>query len=191
MSLWDVLPDSERPQWISDPLVRVGPLRFGMSPGEASGALGGINPGRHEHNARWDVACDDYREVGVKLYFAATSNRLCAVSVDALKGPQVHADGVAIVGRVPSELERWLFERAESREPFTELFYLPGGEAGSQTLGVVLCVQRAGDHLITRPVFLLAAALDDVYHHLPPRSLGHSLITHRQRGGYGRIPTVP
>ncbi|KPC60164.1 hypothetical protein ADL29_30910 [Streptomyces chattanoogensis] len=60
-----------------------------------------------------------------------------------------------------------MFDRAESREPSAELFYLPGAEAGSLTLGLVWCVQRTGDRLITRPVFLPAAAMGDVSHHLP------------------------
>lgn len=33
---------------------------------------------------------------------------------------------------------------------------MPGGEVGSIGLGVVICVQRNGDHLVTAPVFLLA-----------------------------------
>ncbi|MFJ6141580.1 hypothetical protein [Kitasatospora sp. NPDC092286] len=57
--------------------------------------------------------------------------------------------------------------RADSAETRTELFYLPGAEAGSLTLGVVLCVQRAGDRLLTRPVFLPADAMDDAFHYLP------------------------
>ncbi|MGE7434191.1 hypothetical protein [Kitasatospora sp. NPDC001175] len=165
MSLWDVLLDSDRQQWTLDPFVSVGPLRFGMSPGEASAALGGVRAGMRQPHPRWDVACHTHSEVGLKLYYAA--ERLCGVSVDARRGPQVVVDGAALVGQVPSELEQWLFERAESREPYTELFYLPGAEAGSLTLGVVLCVQRAGDRLLTRPVFLPADAMDDVYHQLP------------------------
>jgi hypothetical protein len=113
-----------------------------------------------------EIACHTYSEMGLKLYFAA-DECLCGVSIDALRGPQVRADGAALVGRVASELEQWLFDRAESRDPFTELFYLPGREVGSLTLGLVLCVQRAGDELVTRPVFLPAAAMDDVYHRLP------------------------
>lgn len=166
MSLWDVLPDSERQQWTFEPFVSVGPLRFGMSSGETSAALGGVRAGVRQHDAHWGIACHTYSEVGLKLYFAA-DERLYGVSIDALRGPQVLADGAALVGRVPSELEQWLFDRAESREPYTELFYMPGAEAGSLTLGVVLCVQRAGDRLVTRPVFLPADAMDDVYHRLP------------------------
>jgi hypothetical protein len=31
----------------------------------------------------------------------------------------------------------------------------------------VACLQRAGDRLLTRPVFLPADAMDDIYHQLP------------------------
>lgn len=165
MGLWNVLSESERQQWTFDPFVSVGPLRFGMTSDEASAALGGVPAAARQHYPRWDVVCHTYSEVGLKLYFAAEGLR--AVSIDARRGPQVHADEAALVGQIPSELEQWLFDRAESREPFTELFYLPGAEPGSLTLGVALCVQRAGDHLLTRPVFLAADAMDDVYHRLP------------------------
>ncbi|MEV7526644.1 hypothetical protein [Streptomyces sp. NPDC091371] len=67
-----------------------------------------------------------------------------------------------------------LFNRADMREPFTEAFYMPGGEAGSLTLGVVPCVQRAGDHLLTRPVLLSHDVLDDAYHRLPAEAWGPS-----------------
>ncbi|MFD5813956.1 hypothetical protein [Streptomyces sp. NPDC127038] len=165
MGLWDVLPDSERQQWIFDSFVGVGPLRFGMTSDEASAALGGVPASDCEHYPHWDVVCRTYAAVGLKLYFGAEGLR--GVSIDARRGPQVHVDATALVGQVPSELEQWLFDRAERREPFTELFYLPGAEPGSLTLGVAFCVQRAGDHLLTRPVFLAADSMDDVYHRLP------------------------
>ncbi|WP_330302011.1 MULTISPECIES: hypothetical protein [unclassified Streptomyces] len=135
------------------------------SPEDCS-ALGGLRAGVRQHDPHGDIACHAYSEIGLTLYFAACES-LCGASIDALRGPQVLADGAALVGRVPSELEQWLFYRAESREPYTELLYLPGADAGSLTFGLVLCVQRAGDRLATRPVFLPAAAIDDVYHPLP------------------------
>ncbi|MFK0108662.1 hypothetical protein [Streptomyces sp. NPDC091217] len=165
MGLWDVLPDSERQQWTLDPFVSVGPLRFGITSDEASAALGGVPATERERDTRWDVACHTYSPLGLKLYFAAGCLR--GVSLDARRGPQVHVDETALAGQVPSELEQWLFDRAESREAFTELFYLPAAQAGSLTLGVVFCVQRAGDHLLTRPVILAAEAMNDVYHYLP------------------------
>lgn len=166
MSLWDVLPDSERQQWTLNPFVNVGPLQFGMSADEASAALGGLRATEYRNAPRLGIACHTHFEAGLKLYFAADKG-LCGVAADALRGPQVLADGAALVARAPSELEQWLFDRADEREPFTEAFYMPGGEAGSLTLGVVLCVQRSGDHLLTRPVLLSADVLDDAYHRLP------------------------
>jgi hypothetical protein len=105
-----------------------------------------------------------YAGVGMLYY---QDERLRGVSIDALRGPQVFADGVALVGKVPSELTKWLEDRAEVREIYTELFYLPSGDPGSLTLGVAMCVQRSGDRVVTRPVFLPADSLDDVYHQLP------------------------
>lgn len=93
--------------------------------------------------------------------------RLRGISVDALKGPQIYAEGVALVGRVPSDLEQWIVDRAGIREPFSELFYANLGQPGSRSLGVVIGVQRAGDRLLTRPVFLPAGAMDAPVSFLP------------------------
>jgi hypothetical protein len=165
MGLWDVLPDGERLQWTLDPFVSVGPLRFGMTSSEVSAALEGLErsvPGL-EPGTTFRVYPE---EVGLELHYDE-AERLWAVSVDALRGAQVQADGTPLVGRAPSELEAWLFERAQSLGLGADVVYLPGAQAGSMTLGVVLCMQRAGDYLLTRPVFLPAEAMDDVYHMLP------------------------
>lgn len=164
MGLWYVVPDSERKQWTLEPFASVGPLRFGMSPDEASAALGGIKPALHRHDPHFDTMV--YDQAGVTLYYAS-GNGLRGVSVDARRGPQVLGDGMALVGRVPSELEHWLVRRAESRAPHTELGYMPGAEPASRSLGMVACLQRAGDRLLTRPVFLPADAMEDTYHYLP------------------------
>ncbi len=86
---------------------------------------------------------------------------------DTTKGPQIYADGVALVGRTPSELEQWIVDRAGTREPFSELFYANLGEPGSRSLGVVIGVQRAGDRLLTRPGFLPTGAMDAPVSFLP------------------------
>ncbi|KOV53268.1 hypothetical protein ADL00_34580 [Streptomyces sp. AS58] len=98
--------------------------------------------------------------MGLTLHYAA-GDQLRAVRVDALGGPQVFVGDTALVGRVPSELERWVEVRAERREPDPELFYLPGGEIGSVSLGLALCLQQAGDRLLTRPVFLSSDTMED------------------------------
>ncbi|MEV8562040.1 hypothetical protein AB0478_37485 [Streptomyces sp. NPDC051917] len=165
MGIWDVLPDNERQQWTLDSFVSVGPLRFGMSRGEVSAELGGIQAKWGVRNAHDGAGHNTYSEVGLTLHYAA-GDHLRAVQVDALRGPQVFAGDTALVGRVPSELERWVEARAERREPEPELFYLPGGEIGSESLGVALCLQRAGDRLLTRPVFLSSDTMDDGYNKL-------------------------
>lgn len=172
---WDVLPEDERQQWTLDPFVSVGPLRFGMSPGEVSQALSGVTAESQRHNlhrpaaeAVLTVVEGDYREFGLKLYYR--EERLAGVVVDALRGPQVFADGMALVGRVPSVLEQWMLHRAEAREPYSELTYMDAGVPGSETLGVVIDVQRAGDHLLTRPVFIPPEAMDDLPHFLPRKA---------------------
>jgi hypothetical protein len=83
--------------------------------------------------------------------------------VNALRGPQVYVEGVALVGRVPSALEQWMVDRhrrAGTREPDEDLVYVATSNPGSRSLGVAIEVQRAGDHLFTRPVFIPFGALD-------------------------------
>ncbi|MFF9431460.1 hypothetical protein [Streptomyces sp. NPDC014746] len=164
---WNRLADDERRQWTLDPFVSVGPLRFGMSPGEVSAVLSGVTaefccPATESLST---IVQGDSPEPGLKLYY--WEERLSGIVVDALRGPQVFVDGVALVGRVPSDLEKWMVDRAETREPDSELIYMGAGIPGSDSLGVVIDVQRAGDHLLTRPVFVPSEAMDDLSHFLP------------------------
>ncbi|MFJ2766796.1 hypothetical protein [Streptomyces sp. NPDC087300] len=171
-NVWDVVPDGDRRQWLLEPFERVGPLRFGMRPGEVTAALGGItaNP---QHHTRAALSRNTYGTVrgecwGLGLTFHyGLDERLRGISADALKGPQILADGMALVGRTPSVIEQWMIERAEDHEPFTELFYVNLGEPASRSLGVVICVQRAGDRLLTRPVFLPAEGMEAPLRYLP------------------------
>lgn len=170
--VWDVLPDSGRRRWLLEPFEGVGPLRFGMRPEEVTAALGGIvrNPQRHTRVAlspdRYGTVKGECWGLGLTFYYGR-EERLRGISVDALKGPQIYAEGVALVGRVPSDLEQWIVDRAGIREPFSELFYANLGQPGSRSLGVVIGVQRAGDRLLTRPVFLPAGAMDAPVSFLP------------------------
>ncbi|MFC5219598.1 hypothetical protein ACFPQ9_37795 [Streptomyces coerulescens] len=169
---WHVLADDERQQWTLDPFVSVGPLTFGVRPHEVSEALSGVTTEAQRHrlsrrvNETVEVVEEgEYRELGLTLYYR--EERLAGVVIDALRGPQVFVEGVALVGQVPSTLEQWMLDRAEAREPYSELSYMDAGVPGSDSLGVVLDVQRAGDHLLTRPVFVPREALDDLPHFLP------------------------
>ncbi|WP_306336848.1 hypothetical protein [Streptomyces sp. KL118A] len=173
-NLWQAVPDRERQHWELEPFEAVGPLHFGMSPGEVSGALRGATA----HPRRADVLLgkDQYGGLmgehwglGLMLYYGR-NEQLRGVAVDALLGPQVFADGAALVGRVPSHLEHWLVDRAECREPFAELVYPATGVPGSRSLGVMIGVQRSGDNLLTRPVFLSAEATQAPSCFLPPQA---------------------
>ncbi|MET7276198.1 hypothetical protein ABZS59_34340 [Streptomyces flaveolus] len=169
---WDVRPDAERQQWTLDPFVAVGPLRFGMSPAAVSEAVRTGTPDVQRttveepaDSAVSGVVAGDFPVLGVRVYYRC--ERLAGVVVDALRGPQVTAAGEPLVGRVPSEVEGWMLDRAEACEPVAELVYMDAGVPGSASLGVVIDVQRAGDHLLTRPVFVPREAMDDLPHWLP------------------------
>ena len=119
-----------------------------MGPDETSQALSGVTRETQGHRLRRRagetvdvVEAGEYREFDLKLYYR--ENWLAGVVVDALRGPQVFVEGEALVGRVPSVLEQWMIGRAEAREPQPELSYLDPGVPGSESLGLVLDVQRA------------------------------------------------
>src|SRR5262245_29963250 len=88
MASWDVVPDDERGQWTLEPRVGVGPLRFGMSPDEASAALG-ATPSMSGGAPPFETA--SYTRPAVTLYYLSGKG-LRGVSVDARRGPQVVAD---------------------------------------------------------------------------------------------------
>lgn len=165
---WNVVPDSERQQWTLEPFTSVGPLAFGMSPGEVSKELSGATEETQWHvhylgpgASRSIIETGRYQEFGLDIYYR--EERLAGIVVNALRGPQVFVEGVALVGRVPSVLEQWMVDRhrrADTGEPDEELIFKGPGNPGSESLGVVIDVQRASDHLLTRPVFFPFEAVD-------------------------------
>ncbi|MFE7400272.1 hypothetical protein [Streptomyces sp. NPDC057557] len=98
---WERKPD-DRPQWVLDPLVGVGPLRFGMCPDEVEAALGGVlNSGSQV--ARDGSSWTRYGDVGVTAIYAP-GMLLVALGVDAMAGPLVRLGDVELIDRVPSEV---------------------------------------------------------------------------------------
>lgn len=171
---WNVRPDEEREQWVLEPFTAVGPLRFGMSADEVTDSMSGVTADVEHRtwtggrgDSTWRVSEGLFREFGPQFYYQ--DERLSGIVVDALCGPQVTAEGTALVGRVPSVLERWMLERAETR-PDDELAYMSAGVPCSYSLGLMVNVQREGDRLLTRPVFFPAEALDDLPHWFPQRA---------------------
>ena len=139
-----------------------------MSPGEVSKVLSGVTEEAQQHRyylaagaSGSVIEAGSYREFGLDLYYR--EERLSGIVVNALLGPQVFVEGVALVGRVPSVLEQWMVDRhrsADTGELDGNLVYVDASNPGSRSLGVAIEVQRAGDHLLTRPVFIPFEALD-------------------------------
>jgi hypothetical protein len=156
-----VVAEADREQWDYAPLERVGPLRFGMSVEEAAGAmltggftadtvseLGRFGPFKQLRTTFRAVDAPFYR-VAVVAYFVGPMGLTC-VAVDALAGPQVTLEGIRLVGRPPSELSDELTAYLSDAGRNVEI--TPGGDIGSQELGIMPRAQRAGDVLLTRLV---------------------------------------
>jgi hypothetical protein len=151
---WQVLSESEREQWVCEPLTAVGPLRFGMTPEQASAALDGwtmrVAPARRgfegDRRAEFVRPGDRPYRVAVSAYFGPAEGLVCVVA-DALCGPQVSIGGVRLVGRAPSELEAELIPTLGFVARCS-----PEGNVTIEELGLTMRVQRAGDFVLTRPV---------------------------------------
>jgi hypothetical protein len=165
---WDITPDSERQQWTLTPFTSIGPLNFGMSPDAVSAALGHIagESQRHTYYQRpgetgKTIIEGAYQKFGLDLYYR--DERLTGIVVNALHGPQILIENVALVGQVPSVLEQWMVDRAETIGSDTELIWMGAGMPASESLGIIIGVQRAGDNLLTKPIFMPEEALLDGY----------------------------
>ncbi|MGW7317373.1 hypothetical protein [Streptomyces sp. NPDC054865] len=170
---WKVKRDQDRDQWAFEPLVGVGGLTFGVPLTEARLHLG-ASPRPPADSSEWIVETEEsFPELGVTLY-ADKAGSLMAVAVDALTGPQVQAEGMPVTGRVPSVLDRWLGEYNEAHG--FEPRYAPDGGPVSVQLGLFIRAQRAGDVLLTRPIFLAPQWTRDVWDCMHPsewRSYGY------------------
>lgn len=145
-----------RSVWMLTPLESVGPLRFGMTVGEAVTAL-------PEGSELRRFQADPLRPevMGIQLglnsaepavyeYFDG-SGRLFCVATDAVRGPQIMLNGTELVGGDPAELENWLSEIHDSTGGVS---YGPRGNPGINDLGLVLRVQDSARGLVARPVLV-------------------------------------
>ncbi|MFE7800375.1 hypothetical protein [Nocardia sp. NPDC057440] len=156
--VWDILDEAQRPQWTFTPFVNVGPLQFGMTPPQIRDAVDGILTSHvflghfsRESRIEFELAGIKPFKPAVTTYFDETVGLACVV-VHALAGPQVTLEGMQLVAQVPSRLEDQFLEYAttQGKEPR----YSQQADPGSELLGVVIRTQRAGDVVLTRPVFV-------------------------------------
>ncbi|MEU5594520.1 hypothetical protein [Streptomyces sp. NPDC020298] len=159
MGIWDVKKDHERTQWTFVPNVSAGPIRFGMTPDEVSEALTSTATISRQAYETWPVSDKplvveaQFTELGVTAYYEREGQTLAGVAVDALAGPQVTLDGTPLVAQIPSEAETWLVKHTEAHE--LDLLFTHAADPGSADLGLIMRAQRAGDVVLTRPVFLI------------------------------------
>lgn len=164
MEPWSVLDEKERSRWTFTPLRGAGPLRFGMTHEQAEAAAAGVlrtafTRGAPGHETRADFDLDhrpDTRFAGpaVTAYYDRSTG-LAAIAVNALRGPQVTLDGTRLVGQVPSHLEKEFLDHLDKHGK--EARYSQTADLCSTQLGLVLRVQRAGDHVLSRPVMVAEA----------------------------------
>ncbi|MFD3781186.1 hypothetical protein [Streptomyces sp. NPDC058612] len=100
----------DRERWVLDPLVGVGPLRFGMDSDEVKAALDEPYSGGGQVSAD-GMSWDRYQETGLTCIFDR-GMILVAVVVDALEGPLVRVGEVELIGRVPSQVRAEIYELA-------------------------------------------------------------------------------
>ncbi|WP_327209270.1 hypothetical protein OG336_33350 [[Kitasatospora] papulosa] len=155
---------AERDEWSYSPAVGVGPLRFGMTVDEvveAAESLGqsSVSELTRDHaifSPTWKIEVHR-RGVApsppaVTAYVSQAVGLFC-VAADAVHGPQVACDGIRLVGRDLSELERDAIAYAEAVD--RRFRYTPEGYAGPDDPGVVMRGQRVGQLLRSRPLFMV------------------------------------
>lgn len=158
---WAVTAESDRDRWDCEPLERVGPLRFGVSPQDAITAMAAqaftsdaapienFGP-LTQTRVRFRKAGASGDQVDVAAYFVDSIGLTCVV-VDARTGPQVVLDGIRLIGRRPSELAEEISTHLEGLGRTISI--TPEGEISSEEWGMLPRAQRAGDVLLTRAVF--------------------------------------
>lgn len=152
-------------EWVYAPAVGVGPLRFGMTVDEVVEAAAGI-PGRTSvrdgvprraiFSRAWRIEVRRHEPAcsppAVTAYVSRAVGLFC-VAVDAVHGPQVAYDGLALVGRDRAELESEAIAYAQARGVW--LRYSHAGYAGPDDSGIVMCEQPVGPVMRSRPLFMV------------------------------------
>ncbi|WP_069159999.1 hypothetical protein [Nocardia altamirensis] len=160
----------ERGEWSYSPAVAVGPLRFGMTVDEVAEAAGVLGQATVSECPRDYPIFSPTRKVEVHRHGAALATPaitayvsqaggLFCIAVDAVHGPQVACDGIPLVGRDLSELERDQIAYAEANG--VQFRYTPEGYAGPDDPGILLRAQYVGQALRSRPLFMVSR--DGVY----------------------------
>ncbi|MGW2564182.1 hypothetical protein ACWCXB_34235 [Streptomyces sp. NPDC001514] len=143
------------------PLVSVRPLQFKITHDEVVTAL------QVEHATvmapgQWAAFHLPTSHGGALTTYYGESGRLTCIAVDALHGPQVTWEGLRLVGDVPSKLADRFADHMQAQGLRERIRCSQYGDLGADEIGLVLRAQRAGDILLTRPVFVAREWADRV-----------------------------
>lgn len=154
---FEVAAAEDRPVWVCRPLLRVGPLFFGMSATEVQAALPETPVLRRFQAGPFSTGTTGVQyglrteEAAVYAYFDGT-DRLCCVALDAAHGPLVSLDGLRLTGLAPAVIERVVLDLAESVGHGVS--YGPRGNPGINGIGLVMRLQETGNGASSRPVIV-------------------------------------
>ena len=146
----------ERERWELLPGAGLGPLWFGMSPGEVADALRVSEP---QKRVGGPYEQEDFAD-GVKVFCDA--GKLACIALDAVTGPQVLLAGFALAGRDPEQAHQFLLDYAA--EHGSCLLYTLDGSLALTDLGVLLRSQKVGDMRMSRPVLVKEDWLESEYY---------------------------
>lgn len=139
--------------WKLEPNVGVGPLRFGMTPAEASRAIDeGAARSLHRDSGSSGHLFSDVLGIGIRIYYDFDRSLAC-VAVSPNGGPQVIYGEIATVGRVPSDLNSDLEGYAKTHG--LELMTNTAGDFFIWEQGLFFGIERSGDLLLSRPRFMV------------------------------------
>ncbi|GAA3083935.1 hypothetical protein GCM10010530_07510 [Kribbella aluminosa] len=142
---WDTVPFEDRPVWVLDPLRQIGPLQFAASMDTVEELMGPWS----SHGGYQDGPQQTrFGSKGVTCY--SYEGRLCAVVVDASRGPRVTLDRFELVGQTPSQVDAWLLQYCQSRG--MELLLNQHCDPCTDALGLIVRGQRSHDIVLTRVV---------------------------------------
>lgn len=151
--------DKNTTQWELEPLVRVGPLRFGMSAQEVSLSLGGIRAQASQGSLnfpRWE----HYAEIGLDAIYNLDAG-LVGVLVRTGGGLQVSLNDLALVGQPPVQLRKRIEEYAAGARFFVKDNWTGNPEVSA--IGLSITVDRQGDSMLTEALFVSDRLADDPY----------------------------
>lgn len=158
----------ERTQWVLEPLVGVGPLRFGMSPNQVATALDGaiayVSQGL-DSGSGWGR----YSDWGITAVYEESSG-LVAVAIDAMDGPLVRLRDIELIARVPSEVSSDIHALAHREGASVRVNWSgdPEVTAWGVSMGAMLKLGPSPewdrqDTMITDALFVVAELAEDPY----------------------------